>query len=140
VIAYFDTSAFLKLVIAEPGSDTAAEAWTGATSVVTGRLLYPEARAALAAGLRARRIPQSQYSGLRSRLDDLWAECAVVEVTAAVATAAGDVAERYGLRGYDAVHLTSALQVAADVLVCADTDLLQAARRGGLAVIDTRKM
>lgn len=138
MIAYFDTSAFLKLVISEPGSDTVAEAWMGATSVVAGRLLYPEARAALAAAHRARRIPVIQYARLRTRLDDLWADCAVVEVVAVVATAAGDVAEEHRLRGYDAVHLTSALHVAADVLVCADGDLLQAARARGLAVVDAR--
>lgn len=138
MIAYFDTSAFLKLVVSEPGSNTVAEAWTGATTVVAGRLLYPEARAALAAALRARRVPPRQYPGLRARLDDLWSDCAVVEVTSTVAEAAGDVAEQHRLRGYDAVHLTSALRVMVDVLVGADADLLQAARSRGLAVIDAR--
>jgi hypothetical protein len=30
VIAYFDTSALLELVISEPGSELAAELWTSA--------------------------------------------------------------------------------------------------------------
>lgn len=138
MIAYFDTSAFLKMVIAEPGSGTVAQAWTATTSIVVGRLLYPEARAALAAALRAGRVPPRQYPALRTRLDELWDDCAVIELTPAVAAAAGDVAEHDGLRGYDAVHLTTALRVMADVLVCADGDLLQAARARGLAVIDAR--
>lgn len=138
MIAYFDTSAFLKMVISEPGSGTVAQAWTGATSVVAGRLLYPEARAALAAALRAGRVPPRGYPGLRARIDELWEEIAVVELTPVISSAAGDVAEHHGLRGYDAVHLTAALRVMADVLVCADQDLLQAARGRGLAVIDAR--
>lgn len=139
MIAYFDTSAFLKLVVAEPGSGTVAESWMGATSVVAGRLLYPEARAALAAARRAGRVAPRQYPRLTARLDELWEECAVVEVTPAVCSAAGDAAEHHRLRGYDAVHLTSALRVVADVLVCADGDLLEAARSRGLAVIDARQ-
>ena len=56
MIAYFDTAAFLKLVIEEPGSQTAARAWSAADAVISSRLLYPEARAGLAAALRGRRI------------------------------------------------------------------------------------
>ena len=138
MIAYFDTSAFLKLVVAEKGSSTAGQAWAGATSVVAGRLLYLEARAVLAAALRASRVPPRQYPALKARLDELWDSCGVVELTPAISAAAGDIAEHHGLLGYAAVHLTTALRVMADVLVCADGDLLQAARSRGLAVIDAR--
>jgi len=69
-------------------------------------------------------------------LEALWADVEVVEITPQVAQAAGDAAEQQGLRGYDAVHLVSALHTSADVLVCADTDLLRAAHACGLAVGD----
>ena len=50
---------------------------------------------------------------------------------------AGDLAERHALRGYDAVHLASALAAAADdaVLVTWDDDLGRAARAEGLAIV-----
>jgi len=68
----------------------------------------------------------------------LWADVEVVEITLQVVQASGDAAEQQGLRGYDAVHLVSALHTSADVLVCAGTDLLQAALDRGLAAVDAR--
>jgi uncharacterized protein len=49
VIAYFDTSALLKLVIAEGGAEHARSLWELAGEVVVSRLAWPEAVAALAA-------------------------------------------------------------------------------------------
>jgi uncharacterized protein len=59
VIAYFDTSAVMPLLIAEPGSDRAAALWDGADRVVSVRLVYPEARAALAQAERLGRLTSS---------------------------------------------------------------------------------
>lgn len=138
MIAYFDTSAFLKLVIDEPGSGTAVQAWIDADLVTSGRLLYPEARAGLRQARQLGRLPTGSLRTGRRELDELWADVEVIEVTPTVAQAAGDTADEHGLRGYDAVHLASALHAGIDVLVCADKELLGAARTCGLAVIDTR--
>jgi len=56
VIAYFDTSALLKLVIAEDGADQAELLWQSVGEVVVSRLAWPEAVAALAAAQRGRRL------------------------------------------------------------------------------------
>jgi uncharacterized protein len=138
VIVYFDTSAFLKLVIAEPGSATAIRAWADADNVAACRLLYPEARAGLAQARRLGRLPARSASASRRALEALWVDVEVVEITPEVAQAAGDAAERHALRGYDAVHLVCALHTSADVLVCADTDLLRAAHDCNVAIIDAR--
>ena len=53
---YLDTSALIKLIVAEDGSDVAAELWNSYPAAC-GVLAYPEARAALAAARRARRRP-----------------------------------------------------------------------------------
>ncbi len=50
-IVYFDSSAFVKLVVDEDGSDLAALLWDGCDAAVASRLAYPEVRAALAARL-----------------------------------------------------------------------------------------
>ena len=138
MIVYFDTSAFLKLVIAEPGSVVAVRAWTDADQVAACRLLYPEARAGLAQARRMGRLPARFAGASRRTLEALWADVEVVEITLHVGQAAGDAAEQHGLRGYDAVHLASAVHASADALVCADTDLLRAALACGLAVVDAR--
>ena len=46
--AYFDTSAVISLLIGEPSSASCARMWNEAARSVSLRLLYPEARAALA--------------------------------------------------------------------------------------------
>lgn len=53
-VVYFDASAFVKLVVHEPGSELAVELWPTCEVAVSSRLAYPEVRAALAA---ARRLP-----------------------------------------------------------------------------------
>ena len=49
---YLDTSAAVKLVVEESGSDLVAELWDGCDAALTSRLAYPEVRAALAAAAR----------------------------------------------------------------------------------------
>jgi predicted nucleic acid-binding protein len=61
-----------------------------------------------------------------------------VQLGSALLAHAEEPAEREALRGYDAVHLASALLVGADVLVTADRALIEAGRRRGLTVIDAR--
>lgn len=116
-----------------------ARAWIAADSVVTVRLLYPEARAALAAARRGGRLPSHLYRGRKAAFEQLWQELDVVEITSALAQSAGDLAERFGLRGYDAVHFAAARHIQADAIASADDDLLEAAAAYGAAVIDARK-
>ena len=60
-----------------------------------------------------------------------------IDVTMAVCMRAGDLAERYRLRGYDSVHLASFLEIAtrADAVQFSsfDADLNQAARKAARA-------
>jgi predicted nucleic acid-binding protein len=56
-------------------------------------------------------------------------------VDAQLARDAGELAERFALRGYDAVHLASALSAGGLVtLVTWDTDLRTAAEQNGCAI------
>jgi uncharacterized protein len=125
-------------LIAEPGSAAAAVAWNGADSVASNRILYPEARAALAAAHRAKRVQPRGYAGRKKTLEELWLQMDIIEVTASLGKTAGDLSELHALRGYDAMHLAAALLVGADALVSADSDLLAAARAVGLPTVDAR--
>jgi predicted nucleic acid-binding protein len=139
-LAYFDTSALLKLFMVEPGSATARQAWQVVPTVASGRLLYAEARSALAAAMRdpGRRFTSADHLRARANLDQAWQRMVKVEATEAIVQAAGDLAESHALRGYDAVHLACAMHVSADAFVCAGGSLIQAANARGLGVIDTR--
>ncbi len=53
MITYLDTSALLKLVVTEQGSDRAVQVWEAADSLVSVSLITVEARTALAAAHRS---------------------------------------------------------------------------------------
>ncbi len=109
LILYLDTSALVKLYVREKGSASVARQLGAADAVSTSMVAWAEARAAFARLLRER--PQSRIRH-RQRVAQLtrdWGHYAVVELTAAVARDAGELAERHALRGFDAIHLASAL-------------------------------
>jgi predicted nucleic acid-binding protein len=136
LIAYFDTSALIKLLLAEDGSALADELWARATSRVASRLVYPEGRAALAAAQRAGRIDERAH---RRSAQDLSSACAAMRLVGVdwqLAMRAGEIAEEHALRGYDAVHLATALSIedANVALVTWDRDLAHATLRSGRSV------
>jgi predicted nucleic acid-binding protein len=133
---YFDSSAYVKLVVDEPHRATAVAMWDDATRVVTSRLAYPEVRAAIAAATRDGRLDERGAKVARRRVGQLWSATFVLELTDDVARAAGDVSDALGLRGADAVHLASALSIAVGefVFVAWDLRLRSAAVDSGLAI------
>jgi predicted nucleic acid-binding protein len=135
VIAYFDTSAVVPLVVAEPGSPRAIALWGEADRVVSVRLVSVEGRAALA---QAHRLGRITARGLRDAVASLLERCDeldVVEVDRELVAVAGELAERHRLRGYDAVHLAAALRVRDPdlVVVAGDDALVRAAHDAGIA-------
>ncbi len=139
MIAYFDTSAVVPLIINEPSTERCNRVWNESSRVVSVRLLYPEARAALARAERMGRITRAQLVSAVAELDSIMSEVDHIEVTAQLAAAAGNLAQEHGLRGYDAVHL-AAVNAVADgdlVLVTGDADLASAAVALGIAVAST---
>jgi len=139
VIAYFDTSAVVPTIIDEAASVTCVRLWDDADRVISVRLLYPEARAALAQAHRMDRLTTRQLAAAVRELDALVREIDNVEIGAALARSAGELAQRQGLRGYDAVHLAAAVTArSADlVVVTGDNDLARGARELGLHVAHT---
>jgi predicted nucleic acid-binding protein len=123
-------------VFDEPGSELAAELWDRAESVVSSQLIYPEARAAAAAAHRRRRITSTTLRRAVDRIDELCTELDVIGLDPDLAHSAGDLAEAHGLRGYDAVHLATALSVESDSMLLAtwDGDLARAAVAAGCSV------
>jgi len=138
LIVYFDTSGILPILIEEPSSEVASRLWDEADRVASSRLVYAEARAALA---MAHRMDRVDREGLRTAVREFEAlhnQLDVVEVTEELVRGAGELAEQFGLRGYDAVHLASARTLADPefVLAAGDQNLLDAARALEIATAD----
>jgi predicted nucleic acid-binding protein len=111
VITYFDTSALLKLVIAEDGADQAELLWEAAGEVVVSRLAWPETVAALAAARRGRRLTDEDHRIAIGALRSCFDRCTTVSVADRLVDRAADLAADLHLRAADAIHLATALAV-----------------------------
>ena len=80
-IVYFDSSAFVKLVVEEEGSDLAVALWDGCDAAVSSRLAYPEVRAALAAAGRAHRLDPDARCQAEVTWEEFWSTTRAVELT-----------------------------------------------------------
>ena len=133
-VAYFDSSALVKLVIDEPGSDDVATLWDGADAVITSRVANPEVRAALAAARRDGRLDEDDHLVAKAAWEAFHQALRLVELTPQLEADAGDLAEEHALSGFDAIHLASALTLTELPLIVAtwDNRLLRAAQAAGL--------
>jgi predicted nucleic acid-binding protein len=134
---YFDSSALAKLVLRERGCEVVEELWGRAAHRVVNRLAYPEVRAGLAAAVRSRRIDHENLEEAAEDFDRLHATAHVLGIDDLLCLEAGDLAEEHALRGYDAVHLASALSIDAPQVVVAtwDRELARAATACGCAAV-----
>jgi uncharacterized protein len=135
-LVYFDSSALVKLVLDEVGSDIAAALWNACDVALSSRLAYPEVCAALAAAERNHDLTASAAAAAASDWELFWGSMRPVELSAAVERVAGSLAATHHLRGADAVHLASALELGSTDLTVAvwDKRLHAGATAVGLAV------
>lgn len=122
-------------MIAEEGSELASELWATQHPAISSILSYPEGRAALAAARRGTRLTAAAHTHALENFESLHDELSLIGIDVQLARQAGELAERSALRGYDAVHLASALSANdAITLVSWDEDLRHAAARHGCAL------
>ncbi len=135
-LSYFDSSAFVKLLAEEAGTDLAAQLWDACDAALASRLAYPEVRAALAAAARRHDITEPELDAAEQDWDGYWAATRPVELTPAVERHAGQLARAHALRGAGAVHLASALAIGDPDLILAvwDRRLHAGARAAGCRV------
>ena len=143
---FFDSSALVKRYVIE--SDTQwvrslCDSAAGHTIYIV-RITGAEVIAALARRTRmvslTQRAAQHTIAAFRS---DFSGSYLISELTQALVERAMDLAQMYGLRGYDAVQLAASLDVNTErrgygfaplTLISADTDLNQAAIAEGLTI------
>ena len=129
MILYLDTSALVKLVVEEPGSDAVDGLAAAAEYAVSSVIAYAECRSAIARAAQARRLDAS--AAVRS-LERVWDAVQTLDVDVRLSVRAGDLASRHLLRGLDSLHLASALEVATPtvpvIFATFDRGLARAAR------------
>lgn len=109
---YLDTSSLVKLYVTEVGSDVVLQLVDQATVVATSIVAYAETRATLARLRRSGDLSVARFASAKSEFETQWAAYLVLDATAPLSREAGEFAERYALRGFDALHLASFAEVA----------------------------
>ena len=137
MIVYGDTSALVKLFVAEENSGRTREMLSRAQALGTGLLTRAELGAALARGVRRGFLSAEEGLEARRRLDKAWPTWIHIAVDESLVARAEALAWEYSLRGYDAVHLAAAVawqeRLDARIVVATfDRELWQAARQSGL--------
>lgn len=106
---YLDTSALVKLYIRESGSEQVRDLVDEATIVSTSVVAYPEAMAAFARAKGEERISSQQLNSLIGQLADEWSRFFQIKTQPGLIERAGNLAVNHQLRGFDSIHLASAL-------------------------------
>lgn len=139
MILYLDTSSLVKLYVEEEGSQTVRIQVSKAKAVATSTIAYVEARAAFARKHREGGLGKEDYDLISDIFRHEWVTYLAIDVSEAVITLAGDLTDRHDLRGFDAIHLASALALRDRVqspvgFSCADERLKAAAEAQGLRI------
>ena len=117
MILYLDTSALVKLYVGEDGSEEVDTAVRSAGRIATSAVAYPEARATFARLERDEQITSEEHRDVVTDLDADWERLGVLDLTRNLSRFCGHLAQKHGLRGFDAVHLGCAVaaRVASEV-------------------------
>jgi uncharacterized protein len=112
VTLYLDTSSLVKLYVNEVGSEAVRRLVHDANVVTTSVVAYPEMRAALARLRRDGMMSASKLASTKHEFDEQWPTYLTLDATGSLCRAAGELAEKYHLRGFDSIHLASFVEVA----------------------------
>jgi predicted nucleic acid-binding protein len=136
VIAYLDSSALVKLFLDEPGSEIARSVWESGALLATNRISHAELACALATAVSADRYEPGAVDPEVIDGTFLGESADLIEADAGVVDLAAVVGVRHGLRGMDAIHVASAMQLVefGSTLVSWDDRQRAAAQAEGLTV------
>jgi predicted nucleic acid-binding protein len=109
MILYLDASALVKRYVAELGTSEVAEAIARAEVVGTSTISRTETAAALAKAVRVGTLAREAAASALQVFRSEWVNLVRVQPTELLIAWADSLAWELGLRGYDAVHLASAL-------------------------------
>ncbi len=109
MIAYLDASALVKRYVAEAGSVEVGGLIGRAVAVGTAIISRAEVTAALAKAVRTALLTRKEGASALQLFSAEWDSLVRLQMTEVLVSRAASLAWDYGLRGYDAAHLASAL-------------------------------
>lgn len=133
---FFDSSAFAKRYIDEPGTVEVLAWCDRASELALSVIAIPELIAAFCRLRREQKISDIAYRRWKSDLMSDIADAAICDATPQAIQRAVQALERHPLRGMDAIHVGTALAIGAEAFVTADIRQAAAAKALGLRVIE----
>lgn len=128
----FDSSAFAKRYIAEPGNEQVDEILQNTTQLGLSVLCVPEIVSALNRRIREGVLPAAAYEQVKGQLAADVGDALILQLAPEVVATAVTLLETNILRAMDALHVAGALVWQADLFVTADRRQFDAAQRAGL--------
>jgi len=110
-VIYLDTSALIKRFVNEKGSPLVRSLVTERGPVATAKIAYAEIFAGLARKFREGHLPRNLHALACRQFERDWRAYLRVDLQDDVLYLARDLVQRHPLRGFDAVHLASALSL-----------------------------
>jgi predicted nucleic acid-binding protein len=137
MILYLDTSSLVKLYVEEDESSEIDNLVRASEITATSLVAYAEGRAAFARRFRERAFTQNEHERIKEFFDKDWRSYLILSITGELIKLAGDLAEKHALRGFDSIHLASALTLRHElsspiVFSCFDDNLQKASTREGM--------
>ena len=105
---YLDTSAWVNIDMLDENAEPVATLVRDASACHIHLIASAEMRAALARADRMGLFTASSKQAALAAAERDWSDFLVMDATEQIARRAGDLADRFGLRGYDSVHLAAA--------------------------------
>jgi uncharacterized protein len=140
---YFDTSALIKHLIQEAGSQRVETLIMAEPSLATSKVAYAQVHAGLARKLREGTLTLAAHQTISDSFESDWRVYLRIELIDALLALTRELVMRHPLRGFDAIHLASALRLQqrtgeAVQFIASDERVLFAAQNEGLATVDVR--
>lgn len=140
MILYLDTSALVKAYISEHASQTVLAEIKTTKIIASSILAFVEAHCAFSRIKREKKLTEKEIETVKTSFNKDWQNYMVIEATESLAQHAADLADAFGLRAYDSVHLASANLLAKQsrktvTFACFDTQLNKAAHVLGLKLL-----
>jgi len=143
MILYLDTSALVKKYFMEQGSAEVISLWQKTTGILTSEVAYAESMAAFFRKRREARIAAKVFNNVLNTFETDYEGFFRIQVNAQLNGIIRHLIAHLPLRGFDAIHLASALLVRERIrdeflFVCFDQALLDAAAARGLRTFPDR--
>jgi predicted nucleic acid-binding protein len=132
---FFDSSAFAKRYILEPGSGKVEKICSESTALGVSSICLPEIISALCRLRRQLVIAEDQYETAKQALLRDLQDALVCNITPSVIKQSIHILESSKVRTLDALHFACALAFQAEAFVSSDIQQLSAANRAGLKVL-----